>query len=71
VEDLAGVAAPTVVVADRDDADPGHPLAVGEDYARRIPGAELMVEDEGSSPLAWQGGQLSKVIAGVAARVRG
>jgi pimeloyl-ACP methyl ester carboxylesterase len=71
VEDLAGVAAPTVVVADRDDADPGHPLAVGEDYAGRIPGAELIVEDEGSSPLAWQGGQLSKVIAGVAARVRG
>ena len=30
--------APTVVVADRDEADPGHPLAVGERYAARDPG---------------------------------
>ena len=28
-----------------------------------IPGAELRSEEPGSSPLAWQGGQLSKVIA--------
>jgi pimeloyl-ACP methyl ester carboxylesterase len=66
--DLGQVACPTVVVADRDEADPGHPLWVGEDYARRIPGAELVVEEEGKSPLAWQGGQLSRVIAGLAAR---
>jgi pimeloyl-ACP methyl ester carboxylesterase len=68
VADLARVAAPTVIVADRDDADPGHPLAVGQDYARRIPGAELVVEEAGRSPIAWQGGQLSKVIAALAAR---
>ena len=55
--------APTVVVADRDEADPGHPLSVGEDYARVIPGARLVVEEPGQSPIAWQGGQLSKVIA--------
>jgi pimeloyl-ACP methyl ester carboxylesterase len=67
---LADVAAPTVVVASRDDADPGHPLAVGEEYARLIPGARLVVEDEGSSPLAWQGGRLSKVIAELAAGAR-
>ncbi|MBI5103595.1 MAG: alpha/beta fold hydrolase [Solirubrobacterales bacterium] len=67
VEDLADVSAPTVVVADRDEADPGHPLVVGEEYARRIPGARLVVEDEGQSPIAWQGGQLSKVIAELAA----
>jgi pimeloyl-ACP methyl ester carboxylesterase len=67
VEDLAGITAPTVVVADRDEADPGHPLWVGEDYAARIPGARLEVEPEGSSPLAWQGGQLSKVVAALAA----
>ena len=54
---------PTVVVADRDEADPGHPLAVGEAYAEAIPGARLVVEEEGKSPIAWQGGQLSKVIA--------
>jgi pimeloyl-ACP methyl ester carboxylesterase len=70
VEELGRIAAPTVIVADRDEADPGHPLAVGEDYARRIPGAELVVEEEGRSPIAWQGGQLSKVIASLAARAR-
>ncbi|MGZ6642264.1 MAG: alpha/beta fold hydrolase [Solirubrobacteraceae bacterium] len=68
LHDLARVEAPTVVVADRDEADPGHPLSVGEAYAELIPGAELVVEEEGRSPLAWQGGQLSKVIAGLAAR---
>ena len=66
---LERIEAPTIVVPSRDEADPGHPYAVGEEYARRIPGAELRVEDEGSSPLAWQGGQLSKVIAELAGRV--
>ncbi len=66
-DDLRAIAAPTVVVADRDEPDPGHPLAVGELYASLIPGARLVVEEEGSSPIAWQGGQLSKVIASVVA----
>ena len=65
-EQLRAIAAPTVVVADRDEPDPGHPLAVGELYASLIPGARLVVEEEGQSPIAWQGGQLSKVIASVA-----
>jgi pimeloyl-ACP methyl ester carboxylesterase len=60
---------PCVVVASRDEADPGHPYEVGERYADAIPGAELVSEAPGASPLAWQGGQLSKVIAGLAARV--
>jgi pimeloyl-ACP methyl ester carboxylesterase len=64
---LREIAAPTVVVADRDEPDPGHPLAIGELYASLIPGARLIVEEEGQSPIAWQGGQLSKVIAAVAA----
>jgi pimeloyl-ACP methyl ester carboxylesterase len=64
---LGDIAVPTVVVADRDEADPGHPLAVGQAYARRIPGARLVVEEEGRSPIAWQGGQLSRVIAELAA----
>jgi hypothetical protein len=34
-----------------------------------IPGAELRSEEPGQSPLAWQGGQLSKVIAELAERV--
>ena len=65
-DELGTIEAPTVVVASRDDADPGHPYAVGEAYAERIPGAELRSEEPGSSPLAWQGGQLSKVIAELA-----
>ncbi len=68
---LAQISAPTVVVADRDEPDPGHPLAVGEAYAATIPGARLLVEDPGSSPLAWQGGRLSAVIADLAAEALG
>jgi pimeloyl-ACP methyl ester carboxylesterase len=71
---LREIAVPTVVVGSRDEADPGHPLAVAEHYAETIPGAELVVEDAGvegqpiPSPIAWQGGQLSRVIAELAAR---
>jgi pimeloyl-ACP methyl ester carboxylesterase len=64
--ELAELHVPTVVIASRDEADPGHPLAVGELYAATIPGARLVVEEAGPparSPIAWQGGQLSRVIA--------
>ncbi len=61
-EELRSVEVPTVVIASRDEADPTHPLAVGERYAATIPGAKLLVEQPGSSPIAWQGGQLSKVL---------
>lgn len=64
--DLGQTSAPTVVVASRDEADPSHPLTVGERYANSIPGARLVVEDAGDSPIAWQGGQLSKILAGLA-----
>jgi pimeloyl-ACP methyl ester carboxylesterase len=76
IDELRAVSAPTLVVASRDEADPEHPLAVAERYARAIPGAELLVEDESPpaqaarSPIAWQGGQLSRAIAGLAARAR-
>lgn len=62
---LGAIGAPTLVVGSRDAADPDHPLAVAEEYARRIPGARLLVEDEGESPLAWRGGALSKDILGL------
>lgn len=71
VEDLAAITAPTVVVADGDEADPGHPFAVGEAYAATIRGARLVTEAEGESPLAWQGSRLSQVIAEVAAQTGG
>jgi pimeloyl-ACP methyl ester carboxylesterase len=60
---LGAIEAPVLVVGSRDDADPGHPLAVAEAYAERPPRAELLVEEEGESPLAWQGAQLSHAIA--------
>jgi pimeloyl-ACP methyl ester carboxylesterase len=66
--DLGAIAVPTLVVASRDEADPGHPLAVGERYAAAIAGTRLVVEDAGvdgqpaRSPIAWQGGQLSKLL---------
>jgi pimeloyl-ACP methyl ester carboxylesterase len=74
LRELESIEAPTVVVASRDEADPGHPLAVGECYARTIPHAKLVVEDAGvgghpiHSPIAWQGGQLSKVLSELAVR---
>jgi pimeloyl-ACP methyl ester carboxylesterase len=66
--DLERIDVPAIVVASRDEADPGHPLAVGEAYAEHLPQAELLTEDEGQSPLAWQGSRLSKAIAELAAR---
>lgn len=60
--ELEALAVPTLVVASHDDADPGHPYAVAEEYAERIPGARLVSEPEGQSPLAWQGGRLSREI---------
>jgi pimeloyl-ACP methyl ester carboxylesterase len=73
IRDLAGIDVPTAVVASRDEADPGHPLSVGERYAQAIPDARLIVEGSGvggdpiRSPIAWQGGQLSKLLAELAA----
>lgn len=61
--ELGHLQVPTLLVASGDAADPGHPRAVAELYARSIPGAHLISEEEGSSPLAWQGGRLSRAIA--------
>jgi pimeloyl-ACP methyl ester carboxylesterase len=69
-EQLRGLDMPVVVVASRDEADPEHPFAVGERYAAEIPTAELRTEELGKSPLAWQGGQLSKIIAEAASVAR-
>lgn len=62
-EQLGEVEAPTVVIASRDEADPGHPRAVSEEYAAGMPRARLVTESEGESPLAWQGGRVSALIA--------
>jgi pimeloyl-ACP methyl ester carboxylesterase len=69
-EELGGIGAPAVVLASRDEADPSHPLAVAERYAAAIPYATLVVEEPGNSPIAWQGGQLSKVLADLIQRAQ-
>jgi hypothetical protein len=62
LEDLAALEVPALVVASHDEADPGHPYAVAAAYTRALPRARLISEDEGQSPLAWQGGRLSREI---------
>lgn len=63
LEELESLQVPTLVIASHDDSDPGHPRAVAEAYAERLPRARLVGEAEGESPLAWQGGRLSREIA--------
>ena len=57
-----------MIVASDDDADPDHPRAIGEAYAAAIPGAQLVTDEPGRSPVAWQGSQLSRLIAEVVVR---
>jgi hypothetical protein len=48
-------------------------LAIGEAWAQWIPRAGLIVEEASTpprSPIAWQGGQLSRLIAQVSADAR-
>jgi pimeloyl-ACP methyl ester carboxylesterase len=66
--ELGSIEVPVTVVASADEADPGHPQALGEAYAAAIPGARLVTDEPGKSPIAWQGSQLSRVIAGVASQ---
>jgi pimeloyl-ACP methyl ester carboxylesterase len=54
---------PALVVASYDEADPGHPYAIAEAWAEALPDARLISEERGKSPLAWQGGRLSREIA--------
>ena len=66
VDELGAISVPVVVVASADEPDPGHPQAVGEAYAAAIPGARLVLDEPGRSPVAWQGSQLSKLIGELA-----
>jgi len=63
LEQLESLEIPALVVASNDEADPGHPRRVAEAYTARMPQAKLIGEAEGESPLAWQGGKLSREIA--------
>ena len=76
LEPLAQLELPALVVASHDAADPGHPYATAELIAERLPDARLVSEGPEESPLAWQGGKLSREIGrfaaadAVAARLR-
>jgi len=63
LESLESIEVPVLVVASHDAADPGHPYAVAAAYAEHLPSAQLVSEGAGESPLAWQGGRLSRAIA--------
>jgi len=63
MEELRGLQVPALIVASNDDADPGHPYEAAAAYAEALPQAQLVSEAEGESPLAWQGGKLSRVLA--------
>lgn len=71
LDELGEISVPVVVVASGDEADPGHPEALGEAYAAAIPGARLVKDEPGKSPVAWQGSQLSRIIGEVLAEVEG
>jgi pimeloyl-ACP methyl ester carboxylesterase len=62
LESLAALEMPSLVVGSRDESDPGHSLELAKAYADHLPNAKFLVEDEGQSPLAWQGAQLSRAI---------
>ncbi len=69
IEELESLRVPALVVASHDAADPGHPRHIAEAYAERLPQARLTGEAEGESPLAWQGGKLSREIAAFCAEL--
>jgi pimeloyl-ACP methyl ester carboxylesterase len=63
LDELSRIDVPALVVASNDEADPGHPYAAAAAYAEALPRAELIGEGPGESPLAWQGGKLSRALA--------
>ena len=67
IADLAAIRVPTAVIASADGPDPEHPQAVADAYAAAIPGARLLHDAPGASPRAWQGSQVSRVIAEIVA----
>jgi hypothetical protein len=62
LEELETLDVPALVVASYDEADPGHPYAIAEAWSERLPAGRLLSEEPGASPLAWQGGRLSRAI---------
>jgi 3-oxoadipate enol-lactonase len=63
LDQLESLEPPALIVASHDASDPGHPYEIAVTYANRLPRGRLVSEAEGQSPLAWQGGRLSREIA--------
>src|SRR3954468_11026959 len=62
LEELTKLELPALIVGSRDESDPGHPLELAQAYADALPNSELILEEPGESPIAWQGAQLSRAI---------
>ncbi|HEX6228356.1 MAG TPA: alpha/beta hydrolase [Solirubrobacterales bacterium] len=71
MDELDSLQVPALVVASHDQADPGHPREAAEAYADHLPQGRLISEEEGESPLAWQGGRLSREIVAFCAAPAG
>jgi pimeloyl-ACP methyl ester carboxylesterase len=69
LEPLEHLDVPVLIVGSRDEADQLHPLAVSQEYERRLPHAELVTDEKGKSPLAWQGSRLSTAVEDFLRRV--
>jgi 3-oxoadipate enol-lactonase len=69
LDPLRSLDVPTLIVGSRDAADTIHPFAVAERYSELLPHAELVVEGDDESPLAWRGAALSHVIGDFLERV--
>ena len=69
LEPLSKLEVPALVVGSQDESDWLHPLGVAQEYCRKLPNCELVVEAKGESPLAWQGARLSNLIADFLERV--
>jgi pimeloyl-ACP methyl ester carboxylesterase len=69
MDELEDLEVPALVVASHDAADPGHPYEVALSYTERLPRSRLLSEEPGRSPLAWQGGRLSREIAAFCADI--
>lgn len=63
LDELRELDLPALIVASNHDADPGHPYEAAAAYAEALPQARLVSEEPGGSPLAWQGGKLSRTLA--------
>ena len=64
MDPLGRINAPTLIVASRDEADPTHPRALAEEYARRIPARSSWWRTRARRRWRGRAARLSKAVAG-------